>query len=967
MADSLDMKRMNESKQDDNDNDVMPQQDGAITKTRCLESSGKPDHISTLENKESNDVNNEQKVAKEELQGRNTQNEECDNGIDKNQEASGGINVAEEGKLQFWRTFVVNPVDKEISRYLIDHGADVYFEYKDGGTVLWIGTRNGLVDLVKYFVQYGPDQNFHADCVALKSAIQSRSLEIVKYFVEDCGADINIKDESGKTALHHAVDDGVTDIVRYLVEKCGADVNGKDTGGWTVLHAAISKGTLGIAEYLVEKGADINATNDSGWTALHSAVTKGTLEIVKYLVENGADVNGKDIDGWTYLVEKGADVNGKNTNGWTVLHSAVTEGALEMVKYLVEKGAKVNGEDTDGWTVLHSAVTESTLEMIIYLSENGANVNGKDIEGMTVLHGAVSKGTLEMVKYLIDMGAGVNDKHSDGWTVLHAAVSKGTLEMVKLLLEMGANVNSKDNEGWTVLHYAVSYGRLEVVKYFIEMGTNVNSKKTNGRTVLHAAVIKGTLPIVKHLVESGADVNGEDADGWTVLHSAVTEGTLEIVKYLVEKGANVNGKKSNGKTVLHSAVTKGTMEIVRYLVEHGADVNGKDADGWSVLHIAVDTGTFEIVQYLVEQGSDVTLESKRDFHSLDIDILEMAIVNNSVVLVNFLLEKDIAVWRIGTFLVEGRQMSLIDWCIYIGHDEIAVILKSSIKHREKIKMLKTFNCNQLEKIGVPMQDFVAKNQFKIGDGCCGSCVYVGLMKDGSEVAVKRILVQSDDNTVENEKEIMSLIKTDNSPFIVSYRHFHRGDDFMYLIVDLCEENLRELVHASSIEYLQEHGPRMIKEVLFGLEFLHGKGILHRDLKPSNVLVDIEGRMKLADFGISRILNDDETTVETYAKGTPGWMPPEVIKAIEKNEKGPFKRKSDVQVAGMIAFFVLTKGEHPFGSSFDRMRNILEGNCVSIDRLDDREARHFVSWLISHKIDDRPYAHEALRDSFINGD
>ncbi|XP_028395460.1 serine/threonine-protein kinase 24-like [Dendronephthya gigantea] len=278
-------------------------------------------------------------------------------------------------------------------------------------------------------------------------------------------------------------------------------------------------------------------------------------------------------------------------------------------------------------------------------------------------------------------------------------------------------------------------------------------------------------------------------------------------------------------------------------------------------------------------------------------------------------------------------------------------------------MLKTMNCNNLEETETPMQAFAAKNQFKIGDGGF-SCVYVGLMKDGSEVAVKRILVQSEDETVENEKEIMSLIET-NSPFIVKYRHFHRDDTFMYLIVDLCEETLRELVQASSIKHLQEHGPQMIWEILSGLEFLHWKGILHRDLKPSNVLVDIEGRMKLADFGISRVLKDDETTVETFAKGTPGWMPPEVIEAIVKKEKGHFKRKSDVHVAGMIAFYVLTKGEHPFGSELERMKNILEDNPVNLEKLGNRRARRFVSWLISHKIDDRPYADEALRDSSLS--
>ena len=257
-----------------------------------------------------------------------------------------------------------------------------------------------------------------------------------------------------------------------------------------------------------------------------------------------------------------------------------------------------------------------------------------------------------------------------------------------------------------------------------------------------------------------------------------------------------------------------------------------------------------------------------------------------------------------------------------------------------------------------------KSEFKIGEGCGGTLVYVGVMKDGSEVAVKRMVAQRSDNIAENEKEIMSLIKTDNSPFIVSYRHFHCDDDFMYLIVDLCEETLGELIRSRSVEYLQHRGPGMIKEVLCGLEFLHGRGILHRDLKPQNILVDIQGRMKLGDFGLSRVLKEDETAVETDAKGSVGWMPPEVIKAVQKKKKGLFKMKSDVHVAGMIAFYILTKGEHPFGSQVDQMKNILIGNSVNLKKLGDRKARKFVSWLINHKIDNRPHAHEALKNFFV---
>ncbi len=247
----------------------------------------------------------------------------------------------------------------------------------------------------------------------------------------------------------------------------------------------------------------------------------------------------------------------------------------------------------------------------------------------------------------------------------------------------------------------------------------------------------------------------------------------------------------------------------------------------------------------------------------------------------------------------------------------------------------------------------------------GTSVYLGILEDGSEVAVKRMLKSKCEDAAKNERTILSLINTKKSPFIVSYRHFLSDNIFVYLIVDLCEQTLDEYVRsAESISDLQKNGPRMIKEILTGLEFLHDHRILHRDLKPLNILVDVEGHMRLADFGMSRVLNENETTFLTNAKGTKDWMAPEVIENRDEKDKGRFKKKSDIHPAGMIGFFILTKGEHPFGSTLDRMRNIVDGNPVNVDNL-DLDARQFVSRLICRKIDDRPYAHEALLLPFLD--
>ena len=266
------------------------------------------------------------------------------------------------------------------------------------------------------------------------------------------------------------------------------------------------------------------------------------------------------------------------------------------------------------------------------------------------------------------------------------------------------------------------------------------------------------------------------------------------------------------------------------------------------------------------------------------------------------------------------------------------------------------------KDGPPIKSLSCDKSLSLGTGSMGTSVYVGVLLDGREVAVKRVLIQAGENLAKNEKEILSSIKC---PHIVSYLHFMNDDNFIYLILDLCEETLKDLVNSQTAEYLRDHDPRMFKQILAGLKFLHSRGIVHRDLKPSNVLVDVEGHMKLSDFGISRALNEDETTVCTDVKGTHDWMPAEVIEAMNQEEKCRFKKKSDIQVAGMIGFFVLTKGEHPFGDGSDRMRNIVNGNPVALNKLADRNAGTFVSWLINKEIQNRPYAHEALRHSFMS--
>ena len=200
------------------------------------------------------------------------------------------------------------------------------------GTSLHLASRLGYVDICKEILKRGVD-------------INQRQVE----------GDV----VSGKAAIHEAVKGGHFGAVEYLLSR-GANVNIQESDGLTALHIACQFDNTDIVKCLIRNGADVNLLDNKKQSALQVSILRGPDETTRYLLENGADVHITDKD------------------GESPLHYASEWGNKDIVEKLLSSGANVNLLDREGRTALHYAADDEIYEL---LTEHGANPGIRDIFG----------------------------------------------------------------------------------------------------------------------------------------------------------------------------------------------------------------------------------------------------------------------------------------------------------------------------------------------------------------------------------------------------------------------------------------------------------------------------------------------------------------------------------------------------------------------------------------------------------
>jgi serine/threonine protein kinase/ankyrin repeat protein len=786
----------------------------------------------------------------------------------------------------------------------------------------------------------------------IESMIRENKIDVplILSLLNELGANPNAADSDGNTALHYTsllpflgvTQKSVIQICEKL-KKCGALFDTKNQQRQSPLLFCLSSFTWK------------EITEDNNW----QSSIGGLVEVCRFLLSNGSST----------------------TNG-----SGNVESIFRRIILLIQHGLQLNEEAS------RKPVLEVLIKVLNLLSPKEETVrhavNNIDAQLNSPLHLWASvelkspqdytsivagEHTFEsflriILDHLLKCGAKLNPRNANEQTPLHLC---RTWTAVKLLLDAGANPNDVDSSGHSPLLVAAK--------------DENRSKKTD---YFYPDVIEDAESFWKSAVERGLDPWIANKQGETLLSVFIKSDAFVLASSLLkvacdEKYATNDVKQSllNVISEDESTHTHWKTNLVAVILESAKMPPRLSLD--SVLHFCCSN----IVRFGMFDEKEVSTHQKAKDEQSDDDGQPPPKKGRKDESIKQQKEKqepnekhvsyDSVHWKIAKqFISYGGELCLE---IAKGYRPLKYFLKNpeefdtlgdsipwnSISDKYKGKLREVAKRPKYRLV-----DQICNCNDVIGSGSFGD-IFAGINeKDGREVAVKCIK-KSRMPRPQDRREIETLTALADCEQVVRYISFLEDKEYSYIVLELMEGNLEEYLHGSKMDDTQ--ATLLCKDVVMGLEFLHGQNILHRDLKPANILYKVRPKtcLKIADFGLSHNIDSASTTVYGTVAGTRCWIAPEVLTSKPNSvDKDRFARASDMFSCGLLLHYILSGQKHPFSPPDYASKNALQvcaetdGNMIkgTMEGWDESlppEATHLVKRLLESNEKDRPSAEEAL--------
>ena len=255
---------------------------------------------------------------------------------------------------------------------------------------------------------------------------------------------------------------------------------------------------------------------------------------------------------------------------------------------------------------------------------------------------------------------------------------------------------------------------------------------------------------------------------------------------------------------------------------------------------------------------------------------------------------------------------------------------------------------------------------KIGKGKFG-LVKCGINKETKQQVAIKIMAKKnmDKSDLELAKVEIDILKIGQHPNIIKLYDIYENENYIYIIMEYCSGgDLLSYFEHYEYELKETRVCEIIHKLSMAIYYLHSYGIVHRDLKPENILMtDLspEADIRLLDFGLSKIIGNEEKCTEPY--GTLSFVAPEVLQG------KPYDKSVDLWSIGIITFLLLC-GYLPFDdkhSEREIARQTIQDPVPFESKIWNKytpEAKNFVEGLLQKKPEKRFTIKEILEHPWI---